>query len=345
MSQARADVGIGLVGYNYWGPNLARNFHKQDGCVLRTVCDLDPKQRDIAQRAFPAISSTGDFDDLLNDPSIDAIAVATPVSTHFDLARRAILAGKDVLVEKPMTFSGDDAARLVALAEEHDRILAVDHTFLFTGAVQKMKEMIDAGELGDLIYFDSVRINLGLFQHDVNVVYDLAPHDFAIALFLLGKTPVSVQANGKRYGSDDHESLAYVHVEFDDGAVAHFHVSWISPVKIRHTVVAGSERMIVYDDMEASEKIKVYDKGLVVRDDKEEVNKVLVDYRTGDMLAPKLSHREALDALAEHFVRCVSTRETPVSDGRFGLTVVRLLEGCQRSLEQGGNKVELGATP
>ncbi|MBI5165418.1 MAG: Gfo/Idh/MocA family oxidoreductase [Magnetospirillum sp.] len=335
-------VGIGLVGYGYWGPNLARNFSRRRDCRLVQICDRSTTRAELARQHYPNTSVTTEYEDLLNDPAVDAIIVATPVDAHFHLASQALDAGKDVLVEKPLTSTIAEAEALVALARRRGRILAVDHTFLFTGAVLRMRELVAAGELGDIIYMDSVRVNLGLFQHDVNVIWDLAPHDLSIFQYVCGTRPVAVRAMGHRTHSDLHESVAYVHLEYGGAAVAHCHVNWVSPVKLRLSMIAGTRKMIVFDDMEHSEKIKVYDKGISVRDiDRDTYNQVRVDYRTGDMWAPKLGMREALDLEAEEFIASVRDRHQPRVDGEFGLDIVRQLAACQRSIELGGERVEI----
>lgn len=336
-------IGVGLIGYGYWGPNLARNFAAQPDCSLLAICDSNPARAELAARHNPSARVTRNGEDLFSDPAIKAILIAVPVFAHFDLARRALLADKDVLVEKPFTLTSKEAHELIRLARERSRILAVDHTFLFTGAVAKIKEMTDAGALGKIMYVDSVRINLGLFQHDVNVVWDLAPHDLSITSYLIGEDPVSVQAVGSAHGTDGMESIAYLHLEFVDGLIAHFHFNWLAPVKIRRTLIGGSKQMIVYDDMEPSEKVKVYDKGVVIKQgDIDSIYKTIVDYRTGDMVAPKLSHHEALAAEAKHFLNCVRERTAPIADGVAGLRVVRILEAAQASLRAGGKPVTMG---
>jgi len=333
--------GIGVVGYGYWGPNLARNFAAQPGGRLVAICDRDPKRLAQAALAHPSAETTPDYEALLRNPEIHAIAIATPVSHHFALAKAALLAGKDVFVEKPFTQTSAQGQELVTLAERKGRIIAVDHTFLYTGAVRKIKELVDAHALGDLLYFDSVRINLGLFQQDVDVVYDLAPHDLSILMHLVGNAPVCVRAMGARYGNNPQDCLAYLHLEYANGFVAHFHFSWLAPVKIRKTVIAGTDKMVVYDDLEQSEKVKIYDKGITIKSDADSVAKVKVDYRTGDMLAPKLEHREALAAEAAHFLQCVRDRETPLADGRAGLAVVRIIEAAEKSLREGGSRAQI----
>ena len=338
-------VNIGLVGYGYWGPNLARNFHQQPGCRLAAVCDLDQARVELAGRVYPSnppMHRTTRFRDLLDNPEIDLIVIATPTSTHYELARQALLAGKDVFVEKPMTAGVEEAQEVLEIAEANNRILAVDHTFLYTPAVQKIRELVRGGAIGKPIYLDSVRINLGLFQHDANVVQDLATHDFAIASFVIEEQPNSVQATGVCYGSDKLESIAYLHVGYPSGFFMHLHVNWVSPVKIRQMLIAGSQKMIVFDDLVPSEKVRLYDRGIIVsRPDLEAAYRLKVDYRAGDMIAPHLAAREALDAEASHVLDCVRERKQPLSDGRLGIQVVRLLAGCNESLRRGGARIEL----
>jgi len=333
-----------LVGYGYWGPNVARNFAAQADCSLAAICEKSPARAELARRQYPQARVVADFDEMLAMAGLDAVLIAVPVSGHFDLARKALLAGKDVLVEKPLTATSAQAQELIRIASERGRLLAVDHTFLFTGAVRKIKEIIDSGALGRVVYVDSVRINLGLFQNDVNVVYDLAPHDLAIMAYLVGEDPVSVQAMGKSHAGDGLESIAYLHLEFPGELIAHFHFNWLAPVKIRRTLIGGTKQMIVYDDMEPSEKVKVYDKGVVIKQgDIDSLYKTIVDYRTGDMVAPKLAHQEALAAEARHFLECVRTRAAPLADGLAGLRVVRILEAAQASLAQNSRPVRLQA--
>lgn len=336
-------IGVALVGFGYWGPNLARNFSAQKGAQLLAICELRQNRAEEAARCFPQARITGDYTSILNDPAIQVVLLATPVSSHFELAKEALLAGKDILVEKPFTQTVPQAEELVALGESLGRIVGVDHTFLYTGAVRKIKELVSSGQLGDLLYFDSVRINLGLFQEDVNVIHDLAPHDLAILNHIVGQRPVSVVALGACHTRSKMENLAYLHLEYQNDFVAHFHFNWLAPVKIRKTLIAGTSKMIVYDDMEASEKVKVYDKGVVVSPDKESFAKIRIDHRTGDMWAPKLIHREALNMEAEEFLRCVRERSKPLVDARDGLEVVRLLDAAHTSLRAGGQRVALQA--
>jgi len=335
-------IGIGVVGYGYFGPNLARNFARQADCNLVVICEPNEERAAQAAKMYRSTRVTPQYPELLNDSDVHAIVIATPVHTHFDLARQALLAGKDVFVEKPITRTSAEAEQLIELADRQGRILAVDHTYLFTGAVRKIKEIIDAGELGELIYIDAVRINLGIFQQDVNVIYDLAPHDLSILGYLLGQAPTAVRALGACHGGKGIESLAYLHLEYPDNVMAHCHLNWLAPVKLRRSLICGTKKMIVYDDMEVSEKVRVYDKGIVLKETaRDQIYRVLVDYRTGDMVAPKLVHREALDAEAEHFLACVRNRSKPLVDGQSGLQVVRILEAATRSIQNDSARVLL----
>ena len=333
-------VQIGLIGYGYWGPNLARNFTGIPECQLTRICDLSGERRARAQQSFPQAQVTEYVEDLLDDSALDAVVVATPVQTHFALAKASLLAGKDVLIEKPLTRTSQEAMELIQLAEDKQRLIAVDHTFLFTGAVRKMKQLVDDGDLGEITYIDSVRINLGLFQNDVNVLYDLAPHDLSIAFYLLDQKPLSVQAMGACHAGNRIENIGYLHLEFANNVIAHFHFNWLSPVKIRRTLIGGSKKMIVYDDMDPTEKVKVYDSGIVITPGNvESAHRVYIDYRTGDMVAPKLDREEALKAEAVHFVSCVRNRTRPLADGWSGLQIVQVLEAAQRSIQSGGQRV------
>ena len=334
--------GIGIVGFGYWGPNLARNFAALDDCRLAAVCEIRPELAKRAAEYYPSAKVTGDYDELLMDDGVDAVVISTPVSTHYDLAMKALRAGKDVLAGKPLTRTSTEARELIDTASDHGRVLAVDHTFLYTPAVRKIKKIMDSGELGQIAYMDSVRVNLGMFQQDVNVIYDLAPHDISIACYLLDEDPYTVRAVGATYSGRDVEYLAYIHLEYSEGLTAHFHLNWLSPIKIRRTLIAGRNRMIVYDDMETSEKVKIYDRGITIADDDlDSLYKTYVDYRTGDMIAPKLDTTEALAAEAAHFAECMDTRRNPLTDGEAGLRVVRIIEAAQASIDRGGEKMEL----
>jgi predicted dehydrogenase len=329
-------MNIGVVGLGYWGPNLVRNFQARGDCQV-WMTDADAARRQAATRRFPGVGVVDSVEELLG--KVDAVALATPLSTHHALGRQVLEAGCHLLVEKPFTDSAAAAEELIQLARLKGLTLMVDHTFLYTGAVRKLRELQDSGELGRLLYFDSVRINLGLFQHDTNVIWDLAPHDISICDHLTGLEPLAVQASGARhyYGQED---LAYLTVFYPDQLMAHFHVNWIAPVKVRRILVGGDRRMVVYDDMEPSEKIKVYDKGVELTRP-EEIWQTLVSYRTGDMHAPRLDGREALAAMAEDFLRCIATGAEPLSGPAHALRVTRVLEAAERSLREQGRRVEV----
>jgi predicted dehydrogenase len=334
-------IGIGVVGYGYWGPNLVRNFSEVSGARVVAVSDMRSDRLAQVQQRYPATRTTTDYRELLNDSGIDAIVIATPVSTHFDLAMQALNSGKHVFVEKPMTISVEQGERLLDYAARCQRIIMVDHTFVFTGAVRKIKELVDTEQLGKLYYYDSVRVNLGVFQHDVNVLWDLAAHDLSIMDYVLGIQPSVVAATGIAHIPGQPKDVAYLTCIFDGNLIAHFHVNWLSPVKVRRTLIGGNRRMIVYDDLEPSEKVKIYNKGIALTNDPESKYQLLVSYRTGDMWAPQLETTEALRLEALHFVECLEQNKHPLTDGHVGLRVVRILEGASQSLSQGGRPVEL----
>lgn len=337
-------IGMAVVGYGYWGPNLVRNIAEIDGARLVAVCDLAVERLAPVRSRYPQVEVTGNYDDILRDPRIGAVAIATPVSTHFRLAMAALMAGKHVFVEKPMTASAEEGERLVEEAARRGLVLAVDHTFVHTSAVRKMRELVESG-LGDMYYYDSVRVNLGLFQHDVSVVWDLAVHDLSIMDYVLPAKPVAVAATGMSHVAGEPENIAYLSLHFENRLIAHIHVNWLAPVKVRRTLIGGSKRMIVYDDLEPSEKIKVYDKGITlnggphVRGDT--VYQALVGYRTGDMWAPHLNVTEALGVELREFVACATGGGAPLADGNAGLRVVRILEAATLSLAQRGRVVDL----
>jgi predicted dehydrogenase len=292
-------------------------------------------------RRFPAVRTTTDFHDLLRDPNIDAIAVATPVNTHFELAMASLKAGKHLWLEKPMTETSLQARKLVDEADKRNLVLHVDHTFIYTGAVLKMKELVDAGELGKLLYYDSTRVNLGLFQRDVSVISDLAVHDFSILDRLFGEQPAAVSAGGVNHFPGTPENLAYITMFYDSGAIAHVNVSWLSPVKVRTVLIGGAKKMFVYDDQVISEKLKVYDKGVSFTDDPAQIYQMRVGYRTGDMWAPKLDEREALRMECAHFLDCIENSKTPLTDGRLGLRVIEVLEAATSSMRARGETIHL----
>jgi predicted dehydrogenase len=332
---------LGVIGYGYWGPNLVRNFADLDDARVTVVADRRTDRLALAQRRYPGIRVTTEPLDLIADPSVDAVVIATPVALHFELASAALRAGKHVLVEKPIASTSDEASRLIDEAARRQLVLMVDHTFVYTGAVQKIHELVGGGELGDIYYYDSVRINLGLFQQDVDVLWDLAVHDLSIMDFVLPQAPVAVSATGLAHVPGRPQNIAYMTMFFDGSMIAHVHASWLAPVKVRRTLLGASRRMIVFDDLEGSEKIKVYDSGISVDPSPENVYQMLVGYRTGDMWAPKLAVTEALHVEAAHFVDCVARGARPQSDGEAGLRVVRLLEAATASMQQHGRPVDI----
>lgn len=334
-------IGVGVIGFGYWGPNMVRNFMETANSRVVAVCDLDAGRLIRAQARYPTIRITTDPRELINSTDVEAIVIATPVASHFELALQAIQAGKHVLVEKPLTSTSEQGARLTWEAQRRNMVLMVDHTFVYTGAVRKIKEILTSGRLGDLYYYDSVRINLGLFQHDVNVLWDLAVHDLSIMGYVLGAEPTAVAATGIAHVVGQPEDVAYLTCFFDANIIAHFHVNWLAPVKIRRTVIGGNKQMIVYDDLEPSEKVKVYDKGITVQDAAEGMYSLLVGYRTGDMWAPQLDTTEALRLEAQHFLECIEHGRQPLTDGLAGLNIVRILEVATASMRNQGKPMEL----
>jgi len=339
---ARTKPRVAAIGLGYWGPNLVRNFCAVLGENMRVCCDRDPGRAEAIARSYPGIEIAPDPETIFADDAIDAVAIATPVSTHYPLAKAALSAGKSVLLEKPMCTTVEQAEELVTLAKKHKKVLMVDHTFIYSPAVCKMKEIIDSGQLGGLLFIDSVRINLGLFQRDVNVVWDLAPHDLSIVDHLVGRLPKSLSAFGAAHAGNGIESIAYMSLDFGDGLVANFHVNWLSPVKIRHTMLGGSRRSLVYNDLDPVEKIKVYDSGITIRqDDLEGRRRQLIDYRMGDIWCPHVAQEEPLRRMVAHFVECIETGRTPITDGEAGLRIVRILDAAQRSIKAQGGRITL----
>jgi predicted dehydrogenase len=335
-------INVGLIGYGYWGPNLSRNLAETDGIHLAAVADTRPERRAAASRRHPGAVVCGDAASLIARDDLDAVVIATPLDTHYRLARAAIERGKHVLVEKPLARSKADAETLGALADERDVRLMVDHTFLYTGAVRTMRSLIDSGQLGELLYLDSVRVNLGLLQQDSNVIWDLAVHDLSIMDYLIDARPVMVSADGTAAAGFDHENVAYLTVHFDNGFLAHFHVNWLAPVKIRQMLLGGRQRMLVYDDTNPSEKLRVYDKGVNVDvEDDQARRQILVSYRTGDMYAPTLDRREALALVAREFADSIEQHRQPLTDAAAGIRVVALLEAAERSLRAQGQRIRL----
>ena len=338
-------IRMGVIGYGYWGPNIVRNLRGVDGCEVATVCDRSPGALTRVAQAYPEVATTRDASELMTSPKIDAVAIVTPVHTHFPLAKSALQHGKHVFIEKPFTATTAQAEELIELAARRNLTIMVDHTFLFTGAVRKIRQLMDEGVLGDIYYYDSTRVNLGLFQHDVSVVWDLAPHDLSIMDFLIHGKPEAVIATGETHlnGLVD---VAYITVYFPGNTIAHINVNWLSPVKIRTTLIGGEKRMLVWNDLEADEKLKIYDKGVAMNGNghgngKQGLYELLVSYRSGDMWAPRVEQTEALKVELSYFIDCVRTTQTPINDGVAGLRVVPLLEAADRSLKERGRAVTL----
>ena len=333
-------IRMGVVGFGYWGPNLVRNFSIPGQCNVVAVADLDSAKLRRAGERFPGLATTSSVEDIWTDPSIDAVAIATPVASHFALAEAALRAGKHVFVEKPMTQTVEQAERLIDLAASKNRVLMVDHTFIYTPAVQRIRDLVQSGELGRIYYYDSLRVNLGLFQHDVNVIWDLAVHDLSILDYVLGTVPKTVSAVGVSHVPGAPENVAYLSLFMPDEVVAHVNVNWLAPVKVRQTLIGGSKRMIVFDDLQPSEKLKVYDRGIELGEKKPEaLYQTLVGYRTGDMWAPNLAVTEALHTEAVHFLACIDGREQPITGGEMGLRMVRTLELATQSMKQQGRPI------
>lgn len=331
---------IAVVGYGYWGPNIVRNFSAVELITSIFVCDINRDALRCAKKNYPAINLTTDFHEILSSPEIDAVAIVTPVFTHYELAKKALENGKHIFVEKPFTSSVAQAEELIELAERKNLKIMVDHTFLFTGAVRKIRELIDEGLLGDLYYYDSMRVNLGLFQHDVNVIWDLAPHDLSIMDYIIDEKPEAISANGRPHFGNSLEDVAFLTVFFNNNIIAHFNVNWLSPVKVRTTLIGGEKKMVVWNDLDADEKIRVYDKGVKVMN-REGIYNLLVSYRSGDIWSPKIQETEALRVEAEYFVDCILNDRNPINDGHAGLRVVRMMEASTESLRNEGKPVRL----
>jgi predicted dehydrogenase len=330
-------IRIGVIGYGYWGPNVVRNFHNLEGCEVVVVCDKSAEALRRVKQAYPSVQATSDFREALSATNVDAVAVVTPVWTHFELAKAALENGKHVFVEKPFTSTAAQAEQLIDLADRKKLQIMVDHTFLFTGAVRKIRQLIEEGDLGKLYYYDSTRVNLGLFQHDVNVIWDLAPHDLSIMDHLLKGKPETVIATGAKH-VNGHEDMAYITLYFRDNMIAHINVNWLSPVKVRTTLIGGEKKMVVWNDLDADEKIKIYDKGVEKANGKG-VYELLVSYRSGDMWAPKIDNVEALRTESKYFIDCISRNERPFNDGVAGLRVVKMLEAADKSLKERGKPI------
>jgi predicted dehydrogenase len=332
-------IRVGVIGYGYWGPNIVRNLHGLDSTRAEMVCDKSPAALARARKAYPGIRTVSDPAEILRSPDIDAVAVITPVWTHFELAKQALENGKHVFIEKPFTSTSAQAEELIELAARKKLTIMVDHTFLFTGAVRKIRELTESGSLGDLYYYDSLRINLGLFQHDVSVIWDLAPHDLAIMDHIIKGQPEAVVATGERH-LNGVEDVAFMTIYFPRNVIAHINVNWLSPVKIRTTLIGGQKKMLVWNDLVADEKIRVYDRGVSI-DSGEGIRDLLVSYRTGDMWAPQVEQLEALHVEMEYFADCIMNNKTPFNDGHAGLRVVRMLEAAEASIQKRGELVRL----
>lgn len=337
---------IAIVGFGYWGPNLARNFKGLQGrAEIAAICELSSERLRSAAALHPEAETFRDVADLLQRDDLDAVAVATPVRTHFQIARLALEHGKHVLVEKPLCETSEQARELIRLASEQGLVLMVDHTFPYTAAVQKLKELLVAGTLGELYYYDSVRVNLGRFQSDVNVIWDLAVHDLAILDYLIDERPVAISATGVRHVRGQPESIAYLTLFYDSPFIAHLHVNWLAPVKVRQTLLGGSRRMVVWDDLQLAEKIKIYDKGITFEEDPQSLHERRVGYRAGDMHAPHLATKEALSLLASDFLAAIEGGSQPIASSGSGLRVVEIMEAADRSLRDGGGRQELVRAP
>ncbi len=335
-----ANINIGVIGYGYWGPNIVRNFFSAANCTVKAVADGRPERLAVLAKVFPSINGVKTAEEIINDTEIDAVVVATPVFTHFTLAKKALENGKHVLIEKPMTSTVAEAEELIELAAKKGLTLMADHTFLYTGAVQKMKELVDNGMVGTLRYFDSSRINLGLFQPDVNVLWDLAPHDISILTYLITETPVSINATGISHTHNNIENIAYMTVNYNSDFIAHFNCSWTSPVKVRQTLIGGDKKMIVFNDLEPSEKIRVYDTGYNHTTHVDRTT-IMVDYRTGDVYIPKIQLSEALAGVANDFIQSIIQKKKPLANAELGMQVVKILEASQQSIKNQGREVKI----
>ena len=330
---------VAILGVGYWGPNLIRNFLGNKDVEKVWAADVSEKRLEMVRKKFPGVETTKDVDGIIKSKEIDLVAISTPISHHYTLAKKVLSEGKRLWLEKPFTATSAQAQELIEISEKKNLPIFVDHTFLYTGAVRKMKELIVNDSIGDILYFDSVRINLGLFQSDVNVIWDLAPHDLSIMFYILDKKPIAVNANGiANYYT--HENVAHISVYFNDNCFAHFHINWTSPVKIRKMIVGGSNKMLVFDDMENSEKIKVYDSGIEIKE-KEGIYDALVQYRIGDMSSPKVNQTEALALGVEEFINSIKENRQPLTNAYDGLNVVKILEAADKSIKHKGELMEI----
>lgn len=335
MTKAR--IRCALVGLGYWGPNLARNLADNADLDLAFLCDRDAAALGRLARRYPQARATINFADILADPAVDAVFIATPPASHFALAEASLKSGRHVFVEKPLSVTSLEAEALTELAEKSGHVLMVDHIFVYSPAVAAIRNAVVRNDLGRILYYDSTRVNLGLFQNDVSVVWDLAVHDIAIMDHLLGETPTAISAVARSHVQGQRENLAYLTCFFEGSLIGHVHVNWLAPVKIRRTIIGGSQRMIIYDDLDLEQKVKIYDKGVDIRDGSYDLR---VNYRSGDMMAPRIDATEALRTATAHFVECINHRKRPLTDGAAGLRVVRLLEAADRSIAAGGRPLE-----
>lgn len=334
-------LNIAIIGYGYWGPNLTRNFHEQPNSRVKYVVDASQQRLDLVEQRYPEVQTCKSITDILGDPELDAVAIATPVSAHFELAQQALKAGKHVLVEKPLTNSSADCQTLMDLALSNDLVLMVDHPFLYSGPVRKIKELIDTGDIGEIFYFDSTRINLGLFNHDVSVLWDLAVHDLSIIDYLSEIKPVSVSATGISHFPGQPENISYINLFYDNNCISHIHVNWMAPVKLRQSLICGSKKMVVYDDLNPDEKIKIYDKGVSIEQDSNNIEKMLVGYRNGDIFTPRIDPSEPLRTMTGHFIECIKESKQPLSDAGSALRIIKILEAAEYSMKNQGQMVEL----
>lgn len=334
-------VGVAVIGCGYWGPNLVRNFTACPDSQVVALCDRSEPALQRVGAGCPEAKRVKDVEEVFADPAVEAVAIATPVATHAPLAKAALRAGKHVLLEKPMATSARDGEELLRLAERGGLTLMVDHTYVFSPPIRKIRELVQSGEIGDIFYIDGVRVNLGLFQSDVNVLWDLAPHDLSIVDYLLGRLPRAIAATGASHTRSGQEDVAYLNLDFGGGLIANFHVNWLSPVKVRHLIVAGSKKSIVYNDLNPWEPIKVYDQGIQEGESTEARLGALISYRTGDIWSPRLEPGEPLQNVVRHFVECIRTKARPLSDGEAGLRVVRILEAAERSVKAQGGRITL----
>ena len=334
-------IRIAIIGYGYWGPNLVRNFMNVEGCAVTHVCDLDIKKLDVSKKKYPSITTTNSIDQIFENSEIDAVVIATPVSTHYDLASKALESNKHILVEKPLTDNVEQAQLLGKKANDKNKILMIDHTYLYTPAIQKIKELIDSDSLGEIQYIDSTRINLGLFQTDVNVMWDLAVHDIAICCYLLKEKPISVQAIGISHTENGLENMAYITLHYKNKKIIHFNCSWISPVKIRYMLIGGNKKMIVFNDLETTEKIKIYDSSYENKINPKNREQILTDYRIGDIFIPKIEQIEGLRNMAKDFINSIQNNKEPISNFNLGLEIVKILESAQKSIKNKGTIVEI----